>query len=219
MYGLHHSSPSTVMLFLLRRTPDAFLHLQSGRFGAPDRLFHSVEAPWRSSLESHTNVKELVPDFYNTSEEVGEFLVNSEALVLWTAQDGSRVNNVALLPWAAHSRDFVAQWHAALESPSATTSLPKWIDLLFGCALPFQSSEALAAANIFYPITYEDYLVRLLQNEEDERMLASHLLQAYEFVAARPRPSQSPTHSGTEQERATPPPRPLLLLISVSERH
>ena len=83
----------------------------------------------------------------------------------------------------------------------------QWIDLLFGCALPFQSSEALAAANIFYPITYEDNLVRLLQNEEDERMLASHLLQAYEFVAARPRPSQSLTRSGNEQERATPPPR------------
>ena len=124
MYGLHHSSPSTVMLFLLRRTPDAFLHLQFGRFGAPDRLFHSVEAPWRSSLESHTDVKELVPDFYNTSEEVGEFLVNSEALVLGTAQDGSRVNNVTRLPWAADSRDFVAQWHAALESPIATASLP-----------------------------------------------------------------------------------------------
>ena len=75
-----------------------------------------------------------------------------------------------------------------------------------------QRREALAAANIFYPITYEDNLVRLLQNEEDERMLASHLLQAYEFVAARPRPSQSLTRSGNEQERATPPPRPLPLL-------
>ena len=38
MYGSHYSSPSTVMLFLLRRIPDALLHLQSGRFDAPDRL-------------------------------------------------------------------------------------------------------------------------------------------------------------------------------------
>jgi hypothetical protein len=37
MYGSHYSSPSVVMLFLMRRLPDAFLHLQSGRFGAPDR--------------------------------------------------------------------------------------------------------------------------------------------------------------------------------------
>lgn len=42
MYGSHYSSPSTVMLFLLRRIPDGFLHLQSGRFGASDRLFHGV---------------------------------------------------------------------------------------------------------------------------------------------------------------------------------
>ena len=199
MYGSHYSSPSTVMLFLLRRTPDAFLHLQSGRFGAPDRLFHSVEASWRSSLESHTDVKELVPDFYNTSEEVGEFLVNSEALALGTTQDGSRVDNVALPPWAADSRDFVAQCRAALESPIATASLPKWIDLVFGCALPFQSSEALAAANIFYPITYEDNLVQLLQNEEDERMLASHLLQAYEFGRC---PSQAFTEPHPQRDRA-----------------
>ena len=27
MYGSHYSSPSTVMLFLLRRIPDALLHL------------------------------------------------------------------------------------------------------------------------------------------------------------------------------------------------
>lgn len=199
MYGSHYSSPSTVMLFLLRRTPDAFLHLQSGRFGAPDRLFHSVEASWRSSLESHTDVKELVPDFYNTSEEVGEFLVNSEALALGTTQDGSRVDNVALPPWASDSRDFVAQCRAALESPIVTASLPKWIDLLFGCALPFQSSEALAAANIFYPITYEDNLVQLLQNEDDERMLASHLLQAYEFGRC---PSQAFTEPHPERDRA-----------------
>ena len=198
MYGSHYSSPSTVMLFLLRRTPDAFLHLQSGKFGASDRLFHSVEASWRSSLESHTDVKELVPDFYNTSEEVGEFLVNSEGLALGETQDGNRVDNVVLPPWAANSRDFVTQCRAALESPIATASLPKWIDLLFGCALPYESPEAHQALNIFYPITYEENLVEMLQNEKEEMMRASYLSQAYEFGRC---PSQAFTEPHPQRQR------------------
>ena len=203
MYGSHYSSPSTVMLFLLRRTPDAFLHLQSGKFGAPDRLFHSVAASWRSSLESHTDVKELVPDFYNTSEEVGEFLVNSEGLALGETQDGCRVDNVVLPPWAANSRDFVAQCRAALESPIATASLPKWIDLLFGCALPYQSPEAHHAANIFYPITYEENLVEMLQNEKEEMMRASYLSQAYEFGRCPSQAFTEPHPQRQRDERAT----------------
>jgi hypothetical protein len=181
MYGSHYSSPSTVMLFLLRRIPDAFLHLQSGRFGASDRLFHSVDASWRSSLESDTDVKELVPEFYNTSEEVGEFLLNGEGLDLGKTQEGRQVNDVALPPWASDSRDFVAKCRAALESPIATAGLPRWIDLVFGCALPFQSSEAHAAANLFYPITYQEHLLQQLQNEQEPMMRAAYLSQAYEF--------------------------------------
>ena len=96
-----------------------------------------VEASWRSSLELDTDVKELVPEFYNTSECVGEFLLNGDGLELGATQDGRQVNDVTLPPWASDSRDFVSKCRAALESPIATAGLPKWIDLIFGCALPF----------------------------------------------------------------------------------
>eukprot|EP01049_Picozoa_sp_SAG25_P005492 SAG25_NODE_379_length_8822_cov_7.896366_1_plen_131_part_00 len=102
MYGSHYSSPSVVMLYLLRRIPDCFLHLQSGRFGAPDRLFHSVEASWRSSLESDTDVKELVPEFYNTRECVGEFLLNTHSLQLGVTQDGDAIGACIGSPCLRH---------------------------------------------------------------------------------------------------------------------
>ena len=143
--------------------------------------FWSVKASWRSSLESDTDVKELVPEFYNTSECVGEFLLNGEGLELGSTQDGTEVNDVSLPPWATDSRDFVAKCRAALESPIATAGLPAWIDLLFGVALPFMSQEAEDACNIFYPITYEDNLVDMLEREQEEMMRMAYLSQAYEF--------------------------------------
>ena len=44
-------------------------------FDLPDRTFHAMETSWRlASLESSTDVKELIPEFFF----LPEFLVNKE---------------------------------------------------------------------------------------------------------------------------------------------
>jgi hypothetical protein len=104
-------------------------------------------------MESDTDVKELVPEFYNTEECVGEFMLNLQGLELGATQDGENIGDVALPPWANGARDFVRKSAAALESEIVTENLPRWIDLIFGCAQPFHSAAALLADNVFYPIT------------------------------------------------------------------
>lgn len=68
---------------------------QAGRFDVPDRLFHSVIASFRSSLEAMADVKELVPEFYC----LPDVFINSEHLKLGELQDGAgKVLSVLALP-------------------------------------------------------------------------------------------------------------------------
>jgi len=49
------------------------LRLQNGRFDAPDRLFNSIPAAWRSCLDNSADLKELIPEFYAYEPGPGEF--------------------------------------------------------------------------------------------------------------------------------------------------
>ena len=42
------------------------LRLQNGKFDAPDRLFNSVADAWQSVLSNPADLKELIPEFYET---------------------------------------------------------------------------------------------------------------------------------------------------------
>ena len=95
-------------------------------------------------LESDTDVKELVPEFYATQDGWAEFLHNGDALELGTLQraegqpatdDQLAVNDCALPPWAGGDpRRFVSTCRAALDSAIVREGLPGWIDLVFGFA-------------------------------------------------------------------------------------
>ena len=63
------------MFFLLRAAPEYMLRLQSGGFDEPDRMFHSVKETWNSCLENDADVKELIPEFYQST---GDWLLNLE---------------------------------------------------------------------------------------------------------------------------------------------
>jgi len=67
LYGTHYSTPAFVSFFLVRQMPEWQLCLQSGRFDHANRLFHSVSDTWRNCLQSDSDVKELIPEFYDTS--------------------------------------------------------------------------------------------------------------------------------------------------------
>ncbi|XP_056631218.1 protein FAN-like isoform X3 [Diorhabda sublineata] len=74
LYGSHYSTPGFVLYYLARLYPHYVLCLQSGRFDHPDRMFNSVADAYKNCLNNMADFKELIPQFYDVSEE-GKFLV------------------------------------------------------------------------------------------------------------------------------------------------
>ena len=126
------------------------LRLQGGNFDVPDRMFHSIAQTFKNCMQMTSDVKELIPEFFQLP---ADFLENGEFLDLGTRQDGTRVHDVGLPPWASSPADFVRQHHAPLESDHVSAHLHEWIDLIFGYKQT--GAEAAAADNVFYYLTYE----------------------------------------------------------------
>ena len=172
MYGTHYSTPGYVLNYLVRDRPEYMLCLQNGRFDHADRIFTDIQATWDSVLINPADVKELIPEFY---EGNGDFLLNTQRLQLGTyissldclnlntqtlthkttgtRQDGLKVDDVILPPWAKDSRDFVKKCREAMESEYVSKHINHWIDLIFGYKQ--RGMEAEKAYNVFYHITYE----------------------------------------------------------------
>ncbi|KAJ2079660.1 hypothetical protein H4R24_003630 [Coemansia sp. RSA 988] len=151
LYGTHYSSAATVAHYLLRAEPFTSVHvlLQSGKFDHADRQFHSIGDAWNSCMTGSGDVKELIPEFFY----MPEFLTNHNRLNLGKRQDGTRLNDVKLPPWAATPEEFIHINRQALESDYVSATLHKWIDLIFGYKQ--RGAEAAKAHNVFYYLTYE----------------------------------------------------------------
>ena len=118
-------------------------------FDVPDRMFSSISKTWGMCTTSMSEVKELTPEWYFCSD----FLRNANNVDLGTTQEGMRVNDVELPPWAKGSPEtFVRQMRAALESDYVSNNLHHWIDLIFGYKQ--RGPEAVKADNVFYYLTY-----------------------------------------------------------------
>eukprot|EP01133_Synstelium_polycarpum_P001397 gene1397-1613_t len=152
LYGTHYSTPAYVLYYLVRQAPEYMLRLQNGRFDSPNRMFHSLEETWNSVFNSTSDVKELIPEFYEPSDR-GDFLVNQEKLDLGVRQDGKVINDVILPPWAKDPEDFITTMRRALESEYVSQNLNNWIDLIFGYKQ--LGEESVRANNVFYHLTYE----------------------------------------------------------------
>ncbi|KAL0487551.1 neutral sphingomyelinase activation-associated factor [Acrasis kona] len=151
LYGSHYSTPGYVLYYLVRQAPEYMLKLQNGRFDAPDREFHSIQSTWNSVLTGDSDVKELIPEFYQSN---GDFLINSQQLDLGTMSNMRRVHHVTLPPWANNdAQQFVSLNRRALESEYVSNHLHLWIDLIFGEKQRGRSSVAFD--NVFYYLTYE----------------------------------------------------------------
>jgi factor associated with neutral sphingomyelinase activation len=146
LYGSHYSTPGYVLYFLVRKVPEYMLCLQSGKFDAPDRLFRSVKVTWDGCVSNHTDVKELIPEFFDCALPAGEWLQNAKHLELGTTQQFERVDDVKLPPWAhGDAAEFVRKNRAALESDYVSDRLHLWINLIFG--FKQQGDEAVKANN------------------------------------------------------------------------
>ncbi|XP_051169183.1 lysosomal-trafficking regulator isoform X2 [Leptopilina boulardi] len=151
-YGSHYSNSGTVLHFLVRLPPytSMFLSYQDDNFDIPDRTFHALATTWRlTSCDSTTDVKELIPEFFY----LPEFLLNTEGFNFGVRQNGIRVTDVELPPWAKNdARLFILVHRAALESDIVRKDLPSWIDLVFG--FKQTGKPAVDAINVFHPATY-----------------------------------------------------------------
>jgi WD40 repeat protein len=150
LYGTHYSTPGYCLYYLVRSMPEQMLHLQSGKFDAPDRLFFDVANVWAGVTSLNMDVKELIPEFYKSD---GSFLLIPEGLDLGVRQNGRRVGDVALPAWAYDVGDFIQQLREALECDYVSDRLHLWVDLIFGCKQ--RGAQAEAANNVFYYLTYD----------------------------------------------------------------
>lgn len=117
--------------YLIRLEPFTSLHiwLQSGKFDKADRLFDSIQATYNSCTQNSSDVKELVPEFFTTPE----MFTNVNKVDLGTTQQGKKVGEVRLPPWANGSaHEFVRKHRQALESEYVSRNMHHWIDLIFG---------------------------------------------------------------------------------------
>jgi hypothetical protein len=178
MYGSHYSTSAGVVLhFLVRMHPFAGLHrqLQSGHFDVADRLFSSVPRTWAMCTgRSAAEVKEITPEWYCNPA----FLRNTNDFKLGTSQEGEKLGDVELPPWAKGSPEkFVDVMRAALESELCSEMLSNWIDLIFGRKQ--QGPEAVKANNVFFYLTY--YGSVDVASIEDESLRQATELQIAHF--------------------------------------
>eukprot|EP00850_Spirogloea_muscicola_P023432 SM000356S13436 [mRNA] locus=s356:70327:76269:+ [translate_table: standard] len=150
LYGTHYSTPCYVLSWLVRSMPEHMLHLQNGRFDAPDRIFGSMADSWQNVLTNSADLKELTPEFFVPPPD---HLLEGPDLNLGVRQNGQVVGDVILPPWADGPDDFVAKHALALECDYVSRRLHQWIDLIFGYKQRGEAAEA--ADNLFHPLTYE----------------------------------------------------------------
>ena len=152
-YGTHYSSAMIVSSYLVRLEPftQHFLHLQGGHFDLPDRMFHSVEEAWDSASRNNmADLRELIPEFFY----LPDFLMNENKFDLGMKQNGERLDDAILPPWAKGSpHEFIRAHREALECDYVSAHLHEWIDLIFGYKQ--QGIAATEAINTFHPFFYE----------------------------------------------------------------
>ncbi|KAJ7327170.1 hypothetical protein JRQ81_016929 [Phrynocephalus forsythii] len=116
-YGTHYSSAMIVASYLVRMEPftQIFLRLQGGHFDLADRMFHSVREAWYSaSKHNMADVKELIPEFFY----LPEFLLNSNNFDLGCKQNGTKLGDVILPPWAkGDPREFIRVHRELFKKP------------------------------------------------------------------------------------------------------
>lgn len=152
-YGTFYSSAMIVASFMVRMEPftQHFLRLQGGHFDLADRMFHSIHDSWLSaSKHNMADIKELVPEFFY----LPEFLKNENKYDLGLKQNGMKLDDVILPPWAkSDPREFIRLHRCALESDYVSAHLHEWIDLIFGYKQ--QGQAAVDAVNVFHHLFYE----------------------------------------------------------------
>eukprot|EP01119_Soliformovum_irregulare_P006369 TRINITY_DN1829_c1_g1_i1.p1 TRINITY_DN1829_c1_g1~~TRINITY_DN1829_c1_g1_i1.p1 ORF type:complete len:2177 (-),score=533.78 TRINITY_DN1829_c1_g1_i1:2-6196(-) len=171
-YGSHYSSTATVLYYLLRMEPftTLMIQFQGGHFDHADRMFHSMPVTWYNCLNAPADVQELIPEFYY----LPDFLINSNNIDFGTKQDGEKLEDVVLPPWAKTPQDLIRIHREALESDYVSEHLHEWIDLIFGYKQ--RGKNAVEAYNVFYYLTYQRSVdIDAIQDENLKKALQAQI--------------------------------------------
>jgi hypothetical protein len=216
MYGSHYSTEGYVLYYMLRQEPFTTMSVrfQGGRFDCPDRLFIDIGKAWESSsCRNHTDVKELIPEFFTCPEillntnklplgELQQMQVSTQASsqsqdeLLIDPPKPIRVDDVVLPAWANGSAfEFIRIHREALESDYVSAHIHDWIDLIFG--FKQTGPAAVEAKNVFRPLTYETNNIDIdsLIDETDRRAIEDEILyygQTPSRLFTRPHPKRKP---------------------------
>ncbi|CAF1193018.1 unnamed protein product, partial [Rotaria sordida] len=144
---------------------------------------------WKGVLTSDSDVKELLPEFYMSSQfnddedyeehhQDGEFLLNQFDIDFGIRHDDVRVGDVLLPPWAENERDFVYKMRLALESDYVSQHLHEWIDLIFGYKQ--RGEEARQTDNLFHYLTYgvpDNHIPTSTEQYDEQLSLETQILE------------------------------------------
>jgi WD40 repeat protein len=151
---------------------------------------------------SNQDVREMIPEFYF----LPDFLSKPDGLDLGQLQDGTRLGNVELPPWASGSSlKFIALHRQALESAYVSAHLHNWIDLVFGEKQ--QGPKAEEAVNVFVHLTYDGKVD--IDQISDPLIKASTLAQIREF-------GQTPRQVTKKSHEAKKPIEPRFSILNSS---
>jgi hypothetical protein len=151
---------------------------------------------------SNQDVREMIPEFFF----LPDFLLKPDGLDLGQLQDGTRLGNVELPPWASGSAlKFIALHRQALESAHVSAHLHEWIDLVFGEKQ--QGPKAEEAVNVFVHLTYDGKVD--IDQISDPVIKASTLAQIREF-------GQTPRQVTKKSHEAKKPIEPRFSLLTSS---
>ncbi|KAL0213362.1 hypothetical protein RCL1_006988 [Eukaryota sp. TZLM3-RCL] len=152
LYGCHYSTAGYVLFYLLRDVPELVLRFQNGHFDSADRCFHSIAETFDHVISSNTDVKELIPQFYDPQSV--SFLSNKKSIKFDCRHDGQSIDDVILPPWATSPQHFIDTLRRALESDHVSSQLNDWIDLIFGYKQ--SGMPAIQADNVFHHLSYRN---------------------------------------------------------------
>jgi len=197
-YGTHYSAPAFICYYLVREVPGLTLKLQNGKFDHADRAFDSLSACWESVNTNQSDIKELIPHFFQP--ERARFLQNHLDLSLGRKQTGDALHHVALPPWAENHEDFVKKHRDALESDYVSSHLHEWIDLIFGYKQ--LGEEAILAGNVFHPMTYAGHInLEEIESLEERRAVEAQIAefgQTPKQLLASPHPKRGSKYEAPE---------------------
>eukprot|EP00755_Sulcionema_specki_P014496 Sspe_Gene.56830::Locus_31243_Transcript_1_1_Confidence_1.000_Length_9627::g.56830::m.56830 len=192
--GSHYSNSGFTLFYLIRLEPytTGGIILQGSKFDHADRMFDSLHQTWYGVTHSAADVKELIPEFFY----LPEIFINNNNVNFGMRQDGRRLGDVELPPWASSPHDFVRIHREALESEYVTAHLHEWIDLIFGYKQ--HGAEAKASINTFHPYSYEQNMKKMDLNKLDEHVRLAIISHIDNFgqtpvqLFSRPHPKRSP---------------------------